>query len=142
MTRDLPEKGTYTILVRLERPTKVTVGALGGVRFDAAVYAYTGSAFGAGGLSRVDRHARVASGENDARHWHIDYLLGADASALVAAFVTGEDAECELARSIDGERVGGFGCSNCDCNSHLARTTRDDVAAAYEGRGASVREFG
>ena len=140
-TDGTPERGTYTLLIRVEEPTTVEVGALGDIAFDKALYAYTGSAFGAGGLSRIDRHARVASGENDARHWHVDYLLGTDPSFLVAAYMTPEDAECEIARGVDGEAVPGFGCSDCSCDSHLLRTTLEGVEAAYEGHETSVRRF-
>jgi Uri superfamily endonuclease len=136
-----PEKGTYTLLIRVEEPTTAEVGALGHIAFDKALYAYTGSAFGAGGLSRIDRHARVASGENDARHWHVDYILGSDPSTLVAAYVTPEGAECEIACSIEGEPVPRFGCSDCSCDAHLVRTTREAVEEAYTGRDASVRRF-
>lgn len=138
----MTEKGTYTLLIRVEEPTTVEVGALGGVEFDEALYAYTGSAFGAGGLSRVDRHARVALGENDARHWHVDYLLGCDEAALVGAFVTPDDAECAVARSVEGEHVPRFGASDCSCESHLKRTTRERVEEAYAGRESELRSFG
>jgi len=131
----MTEKGTYTLLVRLGEPTTVEVGALGEVGFEDALYAYTGSAFGAGGFSRIDRHARVASGENDARHWHIDYLLGCDTANLVGAYTTPDDAEDEIAREIDGDAVKGFGASDSSCDSHLKRTTRDAVERVYEGRG-------
>lgn len=138
---DIPDKGTYTLLIRVEEPTTAEVGALGELSFEEGFYAYTGSAFGAGGLSRIDRHARVASGENDARHWHIDYLLGTEPSTLTAAYVTPQDAECEIARGVDGEPVPRFGCSDCSCDTHLKLTTPEAVEAAYEGRDASVRRF-
>jgi endonuclease-3 len=111
------------------------------VRFEDGLYAYTGSAFGAGGVSRIDRHARVASGENEARHWHIDYLLGEEQSSIAAVYATPHDAECEVARGIGGEPVEGFGCSDCSCDTHLKRTTREAVEGAYAGRDASVRRF-
>jgi len=138
----MTEKGTYTLLIRLEETTTVGVGALGDVSLKEAVYAYTGSAFGAGGLSRLDRHARVASGDNGTRHWHIDYLLGCDSSALAGAFVTPDDAECAVAQAIEGDSVPRFGASDCSCASHLKRATRDAVEDAYEGRDAELRRFG
>ena len=137
----MTEKGTYTLLIRVEEPTTVRVSALGDVRFGEALYAYTGSAFGAGGLSRIDRHARVASGENEARHWHVDYLLGCDTSALVGAFVTPDDAECAVARAIEGDCVPRFGASDCSCASHLKRATREAVEEAYAGRSPELRSF-
>jgi Uri superfamily endonuclease len=138
----MTEKGTYTLLIRIEEPTTVRVGALGDVRFEDALYAYTGSAFGTGGLKRIDRHARVASGENDARHWHVDYLLGANEATLVGAFVTPDDAEDEIARSIEGEAVPRFGASDSSCDSHLKRTTRDSVEEVYERREHGFRRIG
>lgn len=138
----MTEKGTYTLLVRVDEATTVSVGALGDIDFEGALYAYTGSAFGAGGFSRLDRHARVASGENGTRHWHIDYLLGCDSSALVGAFVTPEDAECAVARAVEGDPVPRFGASDCSCGSHLKRATREAVEEAYEGRDAELRRFG
>lgn len=138
----MTEKGTYTLLVRVGSPTTVEVGALGDVRFDDGLYAYTGSAFGTGGLSRIDRHADVASGENDARHWHIDYLLGAEETSLTGAFVTPEDAEDEVAREIEGEPVPRFGASDSPCDSHLKQTTREAVKVVYKGRKHRFRRIG
>ncbi len=43
---------------------------------------YTGSALGSGGFSRVERYRAVAAGENDARHWHVDYLLGDETTSI------------------------------------------------------------
>lgn len=137
----MTEKGTYTLLIRIEEPKTIKVGALGDVCFEDALYAYTGSAFGTGGLSRIDRHARVASGENDARHWHIDYLLGCSESKLFGAYTTPDDAEDEIARSIEGEPIEDFGASDSSCNSHLKRTTRDAVEEAYEDRDSGYRSY-
>ncbi|MFC7045341.1 DUF123 domain-containing protein [Halobacteriaceae archaeon GCM10025711] len=131
-------RGTYTLLVELPRTVDVRVGALGVLTFQAGWYAYTGSAFGPGGLSRVDRHRELARGERDVRHWHVDYLLGHPAAALRDVVVTeGEDVECAVARSVGGDAVPGFGASDCDCGSHLARfptrrAARDAVVAAHE----------
>ena len=135
-------KGTYTLLIRVEGPTTVEVGALGDVCFDDRLYAYTGSAFGTGGLKRIDRHADIASGENDTRHWHIDYLLGAEETRLTGAFVTPEDAEDEIAREIEGEPVPRFGASDSPCDSHLKQTTREAVEDVYKGREHRFRRIG
>ncbi|GAA0200751.1 DUF123 domain-containing protein [Haladaptatus pallidirubidus] len=115
-------KGTYTLLVELETATKIEFGAKGTRGLDLGWYAYTGSAFGRGGFSRVARHARVAARENDARHWHIDYLLGSPESRLDDDVRTaGEDVECEVVRNLDGEvsPISGIGASDCNCGTHL-----------------------
>ena len=113
--------GTYTLLIELESGADIEVGALGTREFQAGWYAYTGSALGPGGFARVDRHRRLASGDHDARHWHVDYLLAAPAASIEAVGRSpGLDAECAIAREIGGELVPGFGASDCGCDSHLA----------------------
>lgn len=113
--------GTYTLVLDLPKPAEITVGALGPREFPAGAYAYTGSALGSGGFARVDRHRRVATGAHDARHWHVDYLAGHPATALVAVHqAAGADCECTVARGLPDGPVSGFGSSDCDCRSHLA----------------------
>ena len=125
------EPGTYTLLVELHEPASVEFGAKGAYDLDEGWYAYTGSAFGAGGLKRVERHRRLARGESDARHWHVDYLLGHPDSRVVAVYVTeNEDVECETARALNeaGTPLAGLGASDCDCETHLAYAAqRDDI---------------
>ncbi|QPV61495.1 GIY-YIG nuclease family protein [Halosimplex litoreum] len=117
-------EGTYTLVVELPESATIEVGALDECEFAAGAYAYTGSALGPGGFARVERHRELAAGERDARHWHIDYLLG-HPDAVVAAVVrtAGADVECVVGRDLAEarwtERVAGFGASDCDCASHL-----------------------
>ncbi|MFB6354317.1 MAG: DUF123 domain-containing protein [Halobacteriales archaeon] len=130
------DHGTYTLLLRVAAPTTIRVGALGERAFPAGVYAYTGSAFGPGGFARIERHRRVAAGDADTRHWHIDYLLPS-ASVRDVYTAAGAAIECAVARSLPGERVDGFGASDCDCDSHLAYTTdpgplRQRLEALYD----------
>jgi Uri superfamily endonuclease len=112
--------GTYTLLVELSERVDIEVGALGEHSFQSGWYAYVGSALGRGGFSRVERHRELAAGERGVRHWHIDYLLGHEASAIEAVVRTaGVDAECTIADAIDGDPILDFGCSDCGCDSHL-----------------------
>lgn len=115
------EGGTYTLVVECSEPATVAVGALGAVEFPAGWYAYVGSALGPGGFSRVRRHRELAAGERETRHWHLDYLLGHPAASLDAVVAAVADIECAVATGLDGERVPGFGCSDCGCDSHLVR---------------------
>ncbi|MFC7018346.1 MULTISPECIES: GIY-YIG nuclease family protein [Haloarcula] len=117
--------GTYTLVLERSRESTIEVGALGDHRFPAGWYAYTGSALGTGGFGRVDRHRAVAAGENDTRHWHIDYLLGEAATRLETAVTTPADVECAVAERVDDGletpvAYDDFGCSDCGCRSHLA----------------------
>ena len=119
----MADPGSYLLVIECERSTEIEVGALGSLSFEAGYYGYVGSAFGPGGLSRVDRHRRVAAGEHDVRHWHVDYLLGAAETELATVETFPDrDFECDLATAL-GEagcgRVDGFGASDCDCPSHL-----------------------
>lgn len=116
--------GTYTLLVELTRADTITFGASGDRDLSAGVYAYTGSALGPGGFSRVDRHHRLASGEHDARHWHVDYLLGhPDSRIRTVVRSPGADVECRVARALsdaDGVTpISGLGASDCSCDTHL-----------------------
>ena len=135
--------GTYTLVLERDTSRPIDVGALGEIEFPAGWYAYTGSALGSGGFSRIDRHRAVAEGDNATRHWHIDYLLG-DAATTVAQVVTTEaDIECAVAKRVDGptaagfDRIDAFGCSDCDCHSHLIHHEQQEklvgaVTAAHE----------
>jgi len=128
--------GTYTLVLDRESDGAIQVGALGTLDFPAGPYAYTGSALGAGGFSRVERHRAVADGTNDARHWHIDYLLGDDATSVVTVVTTADEIECAVARrlvDVVGGEVPDFGCSDCDCGSHLVGCgDRAELVAAVE----------
>jgi len=134
--------GTYTLCIELRRPATIEVGALGEHRFPAGTYAYTGSAFGPGGFSRVDRHYELAAGERDTRHWHVDYLLGhGDASIRGDVRTPGADIECAIAAELPASPVPEFGASDCDCPSHLAYDgddgrLRDRVSRAHRAADA------
>ncbi len=118
---DTRTEGTYTLVVELASDSVLEVGALGEHAFDRGWYAYTGSAFGPGGFARVERHRELAAGEREARHWHVDYLLGhPDAAIREVVRSPGANVECAVARRLPAGPVEGFGASDCDCPSHLA----------------------
>ncbi|ELZ77645.1 DUF123 domain-containing protein [Haloferax sp. Atlit-6N] len=135
--------GTYALVFDAPAAT-IDVGALGEHRVSAGAYVYVGSAFGTGGLRRVLRHRRVAAGDHDARHWHVDYLGGHPAVGLARVVcVTDRDVECavatELASSLGATAVDGFGSSDCSCDAHLARgdsveTATPLVEAAFRSK--------
>jgi len=116
-------QGTYTLLLALGADATITFGAAGERDLPAGGYAYTGSAFGTGGFTRIDRHRELAGGEREARHWHVDYLLGhPDTTFTDVVRTVGEDIECGVARSVaaDATPIDGIGASDCDCDTHLA----------------------
>lgn len=125
----MAEGGTYTLVFSLPVAVDIEVGALGEHRFPAGGYCYTGSALGSGGFARIDRHRRVAAGEHDVRHWHVDYFGAHTEVDLVDVVRTaGDDRECEVAGKLGSGPVSGFGASDCDCETHLARFGGVDAA--------------
>lgn len=139
--------GTYTLVLERGAGGPITVGALGEIEFPAGWYAYTGSALGSGGFGRIDRHRAVAAGDNDTRHWHIDYLLGDTATTIERAVTTEADIECAVAQRVDGptaegfDRVDSFGCSDCDCRSHLIyHESRDRLLSVVTDAHEAARE--
>jgi len=133
----MADPGSYLLVVDCTHSTEIEVGALGPIQFETGYYAYAGSAFGPGGLSRVDRHRTIARGDHDVRHWHIDYLLGADGVELSTVELFPErDVECALAAAVKNEgcrRIESFGASDCDCGSHLwGPTSRSTLRAVVD----------
>jgi len=113
--------GTYTLVVDLPRAVTARVGALGDCALPSGGYGYVGSAFGGSGLGRATRHAELAAGERDVRHWHVDSLLAQPAARLRAVVATPDArTECTVARRLGDGPVAGFGASDCDCAAHLA----------------------
>ncbi len=113
-------KGVYVLFLRLDREKYIQVGKLGKLHFKKGFYAYIGSARGAGGFKRVTRHFNVASGMNSTRRWHIDYFLPHSDIILAALSPTPQDLECTISKSLsDFCGIPGFGCSDCNCTSHL-----------------------
>jgi Uri superfamily endonuclease len=123
-------KGSYALLVRLEEDTKIELGT-GTKLLEKGFYIYFGSAFGTGGLRRIQRHREVAEGERDVKYWHIDYLTCLEYSELLEAVKFPEkDIECELAKEAE-ETVESFGSTDCSCRSHLAYFPQREDADAF-----------
>ncbi|MCL7412708.1 MAG: GIY-YIG nuclease family protein [ANME-2 cluster archaeon] len=119
---DVPEgKGTYSLILALDKDTDITAGSLGVRHFHTGYYSYTGSARGAGGFARVIRHLAVAAGTNSTRHWHIDYLLPHTMPKGLVLSCADIDIECTIAKAIGHttRTMNGFGCSDCRCSGHL-----------------------
>jgi len=121
-------RGSYILLVDLERPATIRVGRLGLFDFEEGTYAYCGSALN-GLEGRLARHFS----DHRRMRWHIDYLL--DEGRAVEALVIPSTArlECFLNRlvaSMPGSRepVRGFGSSDCRCSSHLHLLSESGVS--------------
>lgn len=112
-------KGSYLLILALERAEELEVGRLGRISFPAGLYLYCGSALN-GVEARVARHLR----KEKRLHWHIDRLL-ASGEAVGALVILGEERlECRMADLLAEHEtilrpINGFGCSDCSCRSHL-----------------------
>lgn len=119
-------KGSYALILENSRDVDLDIGALGRKHFKKGRYIYVGSAFGENKSisTRANRHIELSFSRKGPVHWHIDYLLTSDEFKLTGynSFPSKQRNECKIAKEIrkisDGE-VKDFGCSDCDCSSHL-----------------------
>jgi Uri superfamily endonuclease len=117
MTKDIL-KGSYCLLIHLKQNSQINVGKLGEINFKVGYYVYVGS--GLNSLeARIKRHLR----DNKRLFWHVDYLLALKDSEIdnVQFVISDDKLECDLASQIskNGTTITGFGCSDCECESHL-----------------------
>jgi len=126
LKKDLPDScGVYVLFLTCVSERNVKVGRFGVLKTKPGVYAYVGSAYGAGGIaSRVGRHMKTAK----KCRWHIDYIRRY--MKFLSVWVTAEEREAEhdIARRFieHGASVPmpGFGSSDCGCLSHLFHLER------------------
>jgi Uri superfamily endonuclease len=113
-------KGIYVLIIHVTKDTNVNVGALGRTAFAKGLYAYVGSAQ-TNLEQRIKRHLR----KEKHLFWHIDYLLDSDQTEIVKVLHKEADKpeECAVANTLreKGKPITGFGCSDCQCRSHLFR---------------------
>jgi Uri superfamily endonuclease len=114
-------KGSYALLLRLDKSEQIQIGRLGEWHFAAGYYLYLGSALGPGGLAaRLRRHLLP-----DKRpFWHIDYLR--DRTVVVDAYYIAEPVRYEHTWAAAAGQLPGaivpvprFGASDCRCPAHL-----------------------
>ncbi len=136
-------KGIYTLILSLDAAKDVRIGALGILSFKPGYYIYAGSALGSGGLSRVSRHIRFYRERYRKAKWHIDYLMEEAVLEKTVCAETKERLECVLAAGIGGASVVRFGCSDCDCASHLFYRKEEptrEILAVFEKMGLHAVE--
>jgi Uri superfamily endonuclease len=118
MVRKTILKGTYCLLITLNKNQSMEIGKKGEIQFKKGCYVYVGSALNSL-EGRIKRHIR----QNKKMHWHVDYLLDSPNTQVTEVFYSddGVKHECELTAqiAIKGEGIHGFGCSDCNCPAHL-----------------------
>jgi len=107
-------------MIDVGREISPRIGALGKVKFKKGKYVYVGSAQN----SVEKRVARHFSKKKKIR-WHIDYLLANQDVKIKKALCkkAGRQQECKIACFFNQleEAIKDFGCSDCNCYSHLFR---------------------
>jgi Uri superfamily endonuclease len=113
-------KGVYVLIIQVDKDADVNVGALGKLTFEKGLYAYVGSA-----QTNLEKRIRRHFRKEKRKFWHVDYLLDNAAAKIAMVFFknAAKSEECETAKIINerGRAISGFGCSDCNCNSHLFR---------------------
>jgi Uri superfamily endonuclease len=131
------DKGIYCLIFECITSKNIRIGALGEREFMLGWYLYVGSALGNGGLSRVNRHILFYHEQYRKPKWHVDYFM-MDTSVRFRKVIcarTEINLECVLATIIGGDGVSGFGCSDCDCETHLfyrKKMPEMEILSAFE----------
>ncbi len=117
LEREVEDRGSYLLILHLEKEQTVPIGKLGPILFQRGFYVYVGSAM-ANLNSRMERHLRLRK----RHHWHIDELRAATPFHSILPIRSSERLECEIAAAlpaISQWRVEGFGSTDCSCPTHL-----------------------
>lgn len=110
-------KGCYCLIINLKNDSKIKIGKkLGNIEFKKGYYVYVGSAMNSL-TARIDRHLS----DYKKMHWHVDYLLKKAEVSDVIYNQSRRKIECDLSKyiSTQSEGIKNFGCSDCECESHL-----------------------
>ena len=103
------------MIIHSQIKQKIKIGKIGPINFKKGYYVYIGSAMNSL-ESRIRRHLS----DEKKLHWHIDYLLEKSEITDVI-YNENKKVECELSQYIAQKTDGvkDFGCSDCECESHL-----------------------
>jgi len=117
--------GSYVLVIENDKDQNIQVGKLGKLFFKKGFYAYVGSALN-GLEQRINRHKQ----SNKNMHWHIDYLLNKTKITNVFIKESKIKEECEIAYIFKEKlkSVPKFGCSDCNCQSHLFYGSLGDIS--------------
>jgi Uri superfamily endonuclease len=122
-------KGSYLLLIKLDHGNNILIGKKRKIFFEDGFYVYVGSALN-GILQRVKRHLNPKK----KMHWHIDYFLQHARIQSIYYKQSNSREECEIAGKLEKKlkSVTNFGCSDCNCKSHLFFGTYERVIDSIE----------
>lgn len=117
-------KGSYILLLKVDKNVNLKIGSLGTVKFRKGVYAYVGSAMN-GIENRLKRHSILNKIKSGKLKWHIDYLLVNRYVRIIKTIPisTKKRSECIISKLLEKKAVdvvSGFGSTDCKlCRGHL-----------------------
>jgi len=108
--------GIYIVIAEMPRTMDIQIGRRRKDHFERGFYGYVGSA-SSGLEKRLARHL----GNRKILHWHIDYLLNIAKVRAVVYAETNQKKECLISHTLSRKLASklNFGCSDCNCPSHL-----------------------
>mgnify|MGYP002524245734 CR=1 FL=1 len=108
-------KGCYCLIIEVDENQHLKIGRKLEIDFKKGFYVYIGSAMNSR-ESRVKRHLS----KRKKLHWHVDYLLKNNEITEVI-YNLDKKVECDLSQQLvkNNKYIKDFGCSDCDCESHL-----------------------
>jgi Uri superfamily endonuclease len=119
-------KGSYILLIKLKENKIIKIGKLGKLFFKKGFYVYVGSS-----MNNLEKCISRHLNKDKKIHWHIDYLLEKAEILEVCLKENTIKEECKLANIFKEklEKVPGFGCSDCKCDSHLCYGSLDEITS-------------
>ena len=119
-------KGSYVLITKLKRNSRIMIGKLGIIDFPKGYYCYVGSALGrtVSLENRIGRHKKLNKDKSGKLKWHVDYFLVDPNTSIVDVIKIKSDRrmECEISKKLGivaDKSIDGFGCSDCGCKSHF-----------------------
>ena len=109
-------KGSYILLLKLKEDKTIRIGKIGKLFFKKGFYVYVGSS-----MNNLEKRITRHLSKDKKIHWHIDYLLEKTEILEVSIKENTIKEECKIANMFKEklEKIPGFGCSDCNCQSHL-----------------------
>jgi sugar fermentation stimulation protein A len=126
--QEAEDRGSYLLILKVGENVTLRVGSLGRAEFRKGFYVYAGSAM-ANLSQRMARHRRLIK----KHRWHIDELRAVSEFRCALAIRSATRLECRIAEALskmaDGS-IHGFGCSDCNCGTHLFWMKDDPLQSA------------
>jgi Uri superfamily endonuclease len=113
--------GAYILILCNPKKQRIKVGKLGKIDFAKGYYFYVGS-----GMKNLEQRVLRHQRKDKNIKWHIDYLTRKFKFIDAKLFPSSKRLECQIAQTFGKNlmMIKGFGCSDCQCLSHLFYSPR------------------